>query len=125
MPSVAVSSDVFFYAGFGIALAMITDAKVLFNERPPRRCSIQEAKTSRDNTYAATGDNMLPGQSADLEALKYELEKEKFEWQKSAHRTENAVFNRHFGVIITAVVSIAAVIGLMRVSPAFPIGNKK
>src|SRR5947209_3517461 len=52
----------------------------------------------------------MPENKDDIERLRYNLESEKFSWQREAQRTENKLLNRHFGVIITAIVSIAAVI---------------
>jgi hypothetical protein len=46
----------------------------------------------------------------DLGKLEYKLEVEKFLWEKEARRRDNNVINRNFGVIITAIVSLAAVI---------------
>jgi hypothetical protein len=47
--------------------------------------------------------------SENIEGLKYNLEREKFLWEVATHRQENNFFNRNFGVIITAIVSFAAV----------------
>ena len=48
--------------------------------------------------------------SQEVERLKYELERDKFQWQKSTHRIDSGVLNRHFGVIATAILSLAAVV---------------
>ena len=48
--------------------------------------------------------------SEDIEALKYKLELEKFQWEKATHKAENRFLNRHFGVAITTIVSVAAII---------------
>ena len=44
-----------------------------------------------------------------IERLAYELEVEKLRWQQLVEERQNTVLNRHFGVVITAMVSIAAV----------------
>jgi hypothetical protein len=44
-----------------------------------------------------------------IEEVTYNLEVEKFKWQKALSEQQNTILNRHFGVIITAIVSIAAI----------------
>jgi hypothetical protein len=50
-----------------------------------------------------------PEESTSVDELNYKLEKERFLWQVKTQRTESGLLNRNFGVIITAIVSIAAV----------------
>src|SRR5262249_19391643 len=40
---------------------------------------------------------------APLEERNYQLEREKFQWQKHAYYAQSGVLNKHFGVIITAI----------------------
>ena len=46
----------------------------------------------------------------DVEQVKLQLERERFEWEKRRAKHEDSFFNRHFHVIITAVISISAVL---------------
>jgi hypothetical protein len=52
----------------------------------------------------------MSNDAAELDKMKYKLDLERFLWEREINRVDNNVFNRNFGVIITAIVSLAAVI---------------
>ena len=52
----------------------------------------------------------MPEDNQDIERRKFNLELEKFHWQKATQQQENNIFNRNFGVIITAIISGAAIV---------------
>jgi hypothetical protein len=52
----------------------------------------------------------MPADTNDIDKLKYNLEVEKFRWQQSMDRKQNNVLIKHFGVIITAIVSFATIV---------------
>ena len=52
----------------------------------------------------------MTNQGQNLEILKYKLEIEKFQWEKQTRQQESAFLNKHFGVAITAMVSISAIL---------------
>jgi hypothetical protein len=51
----------------------------------------------------------MSAQEGGLEFLRYKLERERYEWERASKQAESTTLNRHFGVIITAIISIAAV----------------
>jgi hypothetical protein len=51
----------------------------------------------------------MPRELDDAEKFKLDLELQKFAWQKTMDMEQKRFINRNFGVIITAIVSIAAV----------------
>jgi len=93
-------------AAFGLGL-MFYLANAKFSEAPKYPSYIRSAVT--DTTKTEEGRVDMP-ESPDIERLKYELEREKFLWQKANGAYESRILNRNFGVIITAIVSLAAVI---------------
>jgi hypothetical protein len=46
----------------------------------------------------------------DLDQLRYDLDVEKFQFEKARHLRENGLIARNFGVIITAIISFSAIV---------------
>jgi hypothetical protein len=58
------------------------------------------------------GDGRVEGMNEDngnLDKLKYRLELQKFMWERETFRKTNNLINRNIGVVVTAIVSFAAV----------------
>jgi len=58
----------------------------------------------------ATLRETMHTEEVDLERLKYRLERERFRWEIASRKSESTMLNRYFGVIVTAIVSIAAIV---------------
>jgi len=98
---VASSVEVTSYAALALGL-------LVFTSRTPPSESISDSvrRINRDGSQEA--EEAMPTQE-DLEFLKYKLERDRYHWEKASKEAESTILNRHFGVIITGIISIAAI----------------
>jgi hypothetical protein len=107
----ATAFDVVFYGALGLGLIIFVSRNPAIEDAAPLGASQSvAADVYLVRNDEAAGSNIMPAAEQDLDALKYRLEREKFDWQKASHQADSSIFNRHFGVIITTIISVAAVI---------------
>jgi hypothetical protein len=97
--------EVFFYAALTLVILVGQSSPVHDSYSPPG--AAQRSKTTRESD--GLRGHSMPVDESKLEVLKYELEREKFLWQKTAQEADRSIVNRHIGVIITAIVSVSAI----------------
>jgi hypothetical protein len=90
--------EILFYGTLALGLLFLT------NRTPTTEPGAAKATTEE------TTEETMPTEQEDLEVLKHRLERERFQWEKASRKSESTMLNRHFGVIVTAIVSIAAVV---------------
>lgn len=102
------------FGGFPPSVLLLNGAAglaIFFHVITRKRHSGRKPRVAPDEMTAQQGMSKMPEDQKDIDKLKLELEREKFHWEKSKYAQEsNDIFNRHFGVMITAIVSLAAVV---------------
>ncbi len=98
--------------GLGLMVYVFRNYEFLFTKVSIRKkvSEPSEKRLSSPDVGRQLRMSAMTEKSANIEKLSYELELEKFHWQKQRAEVENKFLNKYFGIIITAIVSVAAVV---------------
>jgi hypothetical protein len=92
--------------GLGIVLYFATERTPIEEASSGLKISTFE---NRSTKYQWEVPKMTDGEKQ-FDELRYNLELEKFRWEREKYYQEGGIINRHFGVIITSIISFAAIV---------------
>jgi hypothetical protein len=97
---------IYAFAGLGLIFYVASRRNLLMDQVQKSNPDPSEQSPS----LGASGTDKMSEPTQDVDRLRYSLELDKFMWEKEKYAKGNSIINRNFGVIITAIVSCAAIV---------------